>query len=428
MSAQVEKLEHNMVKLTVEVPAEDFTKAMTRAYNRNKKKISVPGFRKGHAPQQLIEKLYGPSVFYEDAINDCINGTYGAAAEETGLEFVSRPEFDVEQVEKGKSLIYTSTVAVRPEVKLGEYKGIEVKKQDLTVTDEEVDEEIRKEQDKNARLVEVTDRAVENGDTVTLDYKGTIDGVAFAGGTAENQELVIGSGSFIPGFEEQLVGVNAGESKDVNVTFPAEYHATDLAGKDAVFACTVHKIQKKEMPELNDEFAQDVSEFDTFDEYKKSVRETVEKRKADQAKTAKENEAVDKLIESSEMDIPEAMVNSEVISMYQNYAQRLASQGIPIDMYLKYTGSTEEQMKEQMKPQALKQIQTRLVLEQVAKDADIQVSDERLDEEIEKIAKQYKMETDKLKAAMGDGEKDQMKKDIAVQEAISLIAENAREV
>ena len=308
------------------------------------------------------------------------------------------------------------------------YRGLKAKLDRYLVTDKDVDSQIERMQQQNPRIAIITDRPTENGDEVVLDYAGYCDGVQFPGGTAENQTLVLGSGSFIPGFEEQLVGVNAGESKDVNVTFPAEYHATDLAGKDAVFACTVHKIQKKEMPELNDEFAQDVSEFDTFDEYKKSVRETVEKRKADQAKTAKENEAVDKLIESSEMDIPEAMVNSEVISMYQNYAQRLASQGIPIDMYLKYTGSTEEQMKEQMKPQALKQIQTRLVLEQVAKDADIQVSDERLDEEIEKIAKQYKMETDKLKAAMGDGEKEQMKKDIAVQEAISLIAENAREV
>ncbi|MDO4620578.1 MAG: trigger factor [Lachnospiraceae bacterium] len=428
MSAQIERLEHNMVKLTVEVPAEEFAKAVTRAYNKNKKSISIPGFRKGHAPQAIIEKMYGTGIFFEDAVNDCINSTYPAEAREAGLEFVSAPEFDVEQVEKGKSLIYTSTVAVRPEVTLGAYKGIEVKKAEVTVTDEDINAEIAKEQEKNSRLVDVTDRAVEDGDTITLDYSGSIDGVKFDGGTAEGQQLVIGSGSFIPGFEEQLVGVAIEESKDVVVTFPAEYHAPDLAGKEAVFACTVHKIQKKEVPALDDEFAQDVSEFDTLDEYKESVRKTLTERKEAQAKTEQENEAVDKLIEASEMDIPDAMVDSEVNQMYQNYAQRLQSQGIPIDMYLQYTGSNELKLKEEMRPQALKQIQTRLVLEAVAKDAAIEVSDERVDEEVAKIAAQYQMEVEKLKEVMGDYEKEQLKKDISVQEAISLIAENAVEV
>ena len=428
MSTQFEKLEHNMVKLTVEVPAEMFEKAVNAVYNRQKKKITVPGFRKGHAPLQLIEKLYGTGVFFEDAANDLINQTYYEESESTGLEFVSRPVFDVTQIEKGKPFIYTAEVAVRPEVKLGEYRGIEVSRQETLVSDDEVNEEIRKEQEKNARLVEVEGRAVGNGDTVTLDYSGMTDGVKFDGGTAENQTLVIGSGSFIPGFEEQLIGMNAGETKDITVTFPEDYHSADLAGKEAVFTCTIHKIQTKELPELNDEFAQDVSEFDTLDEYKKSVMDKLTERKAREAKTAKENEAVDKLIESSEMDIPEAMIDSQVTTMYQDYARQLQSQGIPIDTYLQYMGSDEVKLREQMRPQALKQIQTRLVLEEVAKDAHLETTDLRLEEELDKIATQYKMELDKLKESMGEYEKEQMKKDIAVQEAISLIVDTAKEV
>ena len=428
MSTQFEKLEHNMVKLTVEVPAEMFEKAVNAVYNRQKKKITVPGFRKGHAPLQLIEKLYGTGVFFEDAANDLINQTYYEESESTGLEFVSRPVFDVTQIEKGKPFIYTAEVAVRPEVKLGEYRGIEVSRQETLVSDDEVNEEIRKEQEKNARLVEVEGRAVENGDTVTLDYSGMTDGVKFDGGTAENQTLVIGSGSFIPGFEEQLIGMNAGETKNITVTFPEDYHSADLAGKEAVFTCTIHKIQTKELPELNDEFAQDVSEFDTLDEYKKSVMDKLTERKAREAKTAKENEAVDKLIESSEMDIPEAMIDSQVTTMYQDYARQLQSQGIPIDTYLQYMGSDEVKLREQMRPQALKQIQTRLVLEEVAKDAHLETTDLRLEEELDKIATQYKMELDKLKESMGEYEKEQMKKDIAVQEAISLIVDTAKEV
>lgn len=428
MSVKVEKLEHNMVKLTVSVLAADFGKAITRAYNKQKKNISVPGFRKGHAPQHLIEKMYGPSVFYDDAVNECISTTYYKEAEETGLTFVSSPEFDIEQVEKGSDLIYTAVVAVRPEVKLGEYKGIEVKKAEISVTDEEVDAEVGREREKNSRLVEVTDRAVADGDTVTLDYSGAVDGEKFDGGTAENYELVIGSGSFIPGFEEQLVGMNCEETKDITVTFPKEYHAPELAGKEAVFTCTIHKIKVKELPELDDEFAQDVSEFDTLAEYKDSVRADILKRKEAEAKTEKENEAVDKLIETSEMDIPDAMIDYEVSNMFQSYAQRLQSQGISIDMYMQYTGSSEEQMKEQMRPQALKQIQTRLVLEEVASAENIEIGDERIDEEIASMAERYQMEADKLKDVMGDYEKEQMKKDLAVQDALTLIAENAKEV
>ena len=429
MSVKVENLEHNMVKLTVTVPADDFSKALTQAYNRNKKNISIPGFRKGHAPQQLIEKMYGTGVFYEDAANILIPQTYPDEAESTGLEIVSRPEFDIEQIEKGKDFIYTATAAVKPAVELGAYEGIEVKKQDVTVTDEDVDAEIKKEQEKNSRLVDAEEgAAVENGDTINLDYSGSIDGVKFDGGTAEGQTLVIGSNTFIPGFEDQLVGVKAGEEKDVKVTFPAEYHAKELAGKDAVFACKINKIQKKELPELNDEFAQDVSEFDTMDEYRESVKSNLVSDKEKAAKNAKTNEAVDKLIESSKMDIPDAMVASQAEQMYEDFARRLQSQGIPIDMYLQYQGSTEAKFKEDIKPQALKQIQERLVLEAVAEKADIKISDEDFDAEVKKIADQYKMDVDKLKESMSDYEKDQLKKDMAVQKAVELVTDSAKEV
>ena len=429
MSVKVENLEHNMVKLTVTVPADDFSKALTQAYNRNKKNISIPGFRKGHAPQQLIEKMYGTGVFYEDAANILIPQTYPEEAESTGLEIVSRPEFDIEQIEKGKDFIYTATAAVKPAVELGAYEGIEVKKQDVTVTDEDVDAEIKKEQEKNSRLVDAEEgAAVENGDTINLDYSGSIDGVKFDGGTAEGQTLVIGSNTFIPGFEDQLVGVKAGEEKDVKVTFPAEYHAKELAGKDAVFACKVNKIQKKELPELNDEFAQDVSEFDTMDEYRESVKSNLVSDKEKAAKNAKTNEAVYKLIEASKMDIPDAMVASQAEQMYEDFARRLQSQGIPIDMYLQYQGSTEAKFKEDIKPQALKQIQERLVLEAVAEKADIKISDEDFDAEVKKIADQYKMDVDKLKESMSDYEKDQLKKDMAVQKAVELVTDSAKEV
>ena len=331
MSTKVERLEHNMVKLTVEVPAEKFIKAINAVYNRNKKKITVPGFRKGHAPMHMLEKIYGAGIFFEEAANDLINETYGEEAESTGLEFVSRPVFDIDQIEKGKDFIYTAEIAVRPEVELGEYRGIEVKKQETLVSDDEVNEEIRREQEKNSRLVEVSGRPVQDGDTVVLDYSGAVDGEKFEGGTAENHTLVIGSGSFIPGFEEQLIGMNSEETKDITVTFPEEYHAPELAGKEAVFTCTIHKIEEKELPELDDEFAQDVSEYDTFDEYKKSVMDMLTVRKQQAAKTALENEAVDKLIESSKMDIPEAMIDAQVTNMYQDYARQLQSQGIPID-------------------------------------------------------------------------------------------------
>ncbi len=428
MSTTVEKLEHNMVKLTVEVSAEDFDKAIEKAYQKNKNRISVPGFRKGHAPLQMIERMYGVGIFYEDAANLCIQETYPKESDDTKLEFVSRPEFDVSQMEKGKPFIYTAVSAVRPEVMLGEYKGLEVEKAPITVTDTEIDEEVKKEQEKNSRMIDVDDRPVEKGDTVTLDYAGTVDGVAFDGGTAKDQNLVIGSETFIPGFEDQLVGAALEEEKDVNVTFPEDYQAKDLAGKAAVFKCTVHKIQKKELPELDDDFAKDVSEFDTLDEYKEDVRKNLTEKKEKEAKTARENAAVDKLIEKSEMDIPKPMIDSQVSQMYEDFANRLKSQGIPIDMYLQYQGSDENKLKEQMRPQAEKRIKTRLVLEEVAKKENIEISEEKLDEEIKKMAEQYKMEPDKLKELLGDYEKEQMKKDMAVQEAVTLLTDNVREV
>lgn len=428
MSTQIEKLEHNMVKLTIEVAADVFAEATRKAYQKNKARIQVPGFRKGKAPQQLIEKMYGAAVFFEDAANEVINDTYPAESASTELEFMSRPEFDVEQIEKGKPFIYTAVVAVRPEVELGDYMGLEVRKAEIAVTDEEVENEIKREQEKNSRLVDVEDRAVEAGDTVTLDYAGTVDGVAFDGGTAEGQTLEIGSNSFIPGFEDQLIGLNAGESKDVNVTFPAEYHAEDLAGKDAVFACTIHRIQKKELPELDDEFAQDVSEFDTFADYKDSVRAKLLESREKAARSARENEAVDKLIEASVMDIPDAMVDAQAEQMYNDQARQLQSQGIPIDMYLKYMGIDAAGFMANLKPQALKQIQTRLVLEEVVKKENIEISEEKVEEEIDRMAEAYRMEPEKFREVIGDNERSQMKQDLAVQEAITLIADNAKEV
>ena len=427
MSVQVEKLEHNMVKLTIECPAEDFEKAVRSAYMKQRGKISLPGFRKGKVPQNVIERMYGEGVFYEDAANIVINESYPKESDSAELEIVSRPVIDIVQMEKGKPFIYTAEVAVRPEVILGKYKGIEVEKQETLVTDEDIAGELRKEQDKNSRLIEV-DRPAKEGDTVILDYAGTVDGEAFEGGTAENHSLVLGSGSFIPGFEDQLTGVSAGEEKDVEVTFPEEYHAKELAGKPAVFHCTVNKVQMKELPELDDEFAQDVSEFDTLEEYKNQIRERLQEGKNRAARTAKENLAVEKLIESSVMDIPDAMVDGQVTNMYQDYIRQLQSQGIPVDMYMQYSGQTEDSLKEQMRPQALKQIQTRLVLEEVAKQEPVEVSDERLNEELEKMAKMYDMDADRLQELMGEAEKEQMKKDIAVQEAVTLIADSAKEV
>ena len=428
MSVQVENLEKNMAKLTIEVTAEDLEKALNAAYQRQKKNISIPGFRKGKVPRAMVEKMYGPAVFYEDAVNSLIPQEYAKAADESGLDIVSQPEIDVVQIEKGKPFIFTAEVAVKPEVTLGEYKGLEVPKADLEVTDEEIEAELKKEQEKNARTIHVEDRAAQEGDKVTIDFEGFVDGVAFEGGTGKDYPLTLGSKTFIPGFEEQLVGVALEQPVDVNVTFPEDYQAEELKGKEAVFKCVIHKIEAKELPELDDDFAKDVSEFDTLEEYKKEIKDNIEKRKADAAKTEKENAVVDKAIENAQMDIPEAMVKTQINQMIDDFARRIQSQGLTMEQYMQFTGSTRETMQEQMRPQAMKRIQSRLVLEKVAEVENIQISDEKLDEELTKMAEMYKMELDKFKELVDDYQKDQMKKDLAVQEAVTLMAENAKEV
>ena len=428
MSVQVENLEKNMAKLTIEVTAEDLEKALNAAYKRQKKNISIPGFRKGKVPRAMVEKMYGPAVFYEDAVNSLIPQEYAKAADESGLDIVSQPEIDVVQIEKGKPFIFTAEVAVKPEVTLGEYKGLEVPKADLEVTDEEIEAELKKEQEKNARTIHVEDRAAQEGDKVTIDFEGFVDGVAFEGGAGKDYPLTLGSKTFIPGFEEQLVGVALEQPVDVNVTFPEDYQAEELKGKEAVFKCVIHKIEAKELPELDDDFAKDVSEFDTLEEYKKEIKDNIEKRKADAAKTEKENAVVDKAIENAQMDIPEAMVKTQINQMIDDFARRIQSQGLTMEQYMQFTGSTRETMQEQMRPQAMKRIQSRLVLEKVAEVENIQISDEKLDEELTKMAEMYKMELDKFKELVDDYQKDQMKKDLAVQEAVTLMAENAKEV
>lgn len=428
MSVQVENLEKNMAKLTIEVTAEDLEKALNAAYQRQKKNISIPGFRKGKVPRAMVEKMYGPAVFYEDAVNSLIPQEYAKAADESGLDIVSQPEIDVVQIEKGKPFIFTAEVAVKPEVTLGEYKGLEVPKADLEVTDEEIEAELKKEQEKNARTIHVEDRAAQEGDKVTIDFEGFVDGVAFEGGAGKDYPLTLGSKTFIPGFEEQLVSVALEQPVDVNVTFPEDYQAEELKGKEAVFKCVIHKIEAKELPELDDDFAKDVSEFDTLEEYKKEIKDNIEKRKADAAKTEKENAVVDKAIENAQMDIPEAMVKTQINQMIDDFARRIQSQGLTMEQYMQFTGSTRETMQEQMRPQAMKRIQSRLVLEKVAEVENIQISDEKLDEELTKMAEMYKMELDKFKELVDDYQKDQMKKDLAVQEAVTLMAENAKEV
>lgn len=427
MSVQVENLEKNMAKLTIEVTAEELEKALNAAYQKQKKNISIPGFRKGKVPRAMVEKMYGPAVFYEEAVNSLIPREYSKAAEESKLDIVSQPEIDVVQIEKGKPFIFTAEVAVKPEVTLGEYKGLEVPKSDLEVTDAEIEAELKKEQEKNARTINVEDRAAQEGDKVTLDFEGSIDGVAFDGGAGKDYPLTLGSHSFIPGFEEQLVGVGLEQPAEVKVTFPEDYQAEELKGKEAVFKCVIHKIEAKELPELDDDFAKDVSEFDTLEEYKKEIKDTIEKRKADAAKTAKENAVVDKAIENASMDIPEAMVKTQINQMIDDFARRIQSQGLTMDQYMQFTGATRESMQEQMRPQAMKRIQSRLVLEKVAEVENIQISDEKLDEELTKLAEMYKMELDKFKELVDDYQKEQMKKDLAVQEAVILMAESAKE-
>ena len=427
MNVQVENLEKNMAKLTVEVPAEELEKALQAAYMKEKNKISVPGFRKGKVPRQMIEKMYGAAIFYEEAANILIQDNYAQAMEESGADIVSRPVIDVVQIESGKPFIFTAEVAVRPEVKLGKYKGVQVTKVDTTVTDEEVDNAVEAERQKNARMVTVTDRAAANGDTAVIDYEGSVDGVPFEGGKAENHSLELGSHSFIDTFEDQIVGHNAGDEFDVNVTFPTEYHAAELAAKPAVFKVKLHEIKVKELPELNDEFAQDVSEFDTLDEYKADVRKHLEVEKENEAKRTKEDEAIAKIIEKSEMEIPEAMIETQCENMVNDFAQRIAQSGLTMEQYMQFSGMTLDKLKEQVRPEAEMRIKSSLVLEQIAKDENIEISDEEVDAEIERMAAQYGMEADKLKEYMGESEKTSMKRDLAVTKAVDLIMENVKE-
>lgn len=427
MGLQVENLEHNMAKLTIEVGAEDVEKALQSAYLKQRGQINIPGFRKGKVPRQLIEKMYGPEVFYDEAVNRMIPDAYGKAYDECELELVSQPQIDVVQIEKGKPFIFTAEVAVKPEVTLGEYKEMKVEKAPEGVTEEEINAEIDKEREKSARTIEVTDRAVQDKDQVVLDFEGFADGVAFEGGKAENYSLTIGSGSFIPGFEEQLIGAEIGKELEVKVTFPEDYQAAELAGKEAVFKCTVHEIKAKELPELDDEFASEVSECDTLKEYKAEVKKTIEERKEREYKEQKENQAVEQAVENAQMDIPEAMIDSQVRQMTDDFVRRIQQQGLSLEQYFQFTGMTAQKMEEEMRPQAVKQIKTRLVLEAIVKAENIEVSNERLDEELQKMAEAYQMEVDKLKEFMGDREKEQMKEDIAVQEAVTFLADAAVE-
>ena len=428
MSLQVEKLEKNMAKLTIEVSAEDLDKAMEKAYQKQKSRISLPGFRKGKAPRKMIESMYGKGVFMEDAVNSLVPQEYTKALGECDLEIVSQPEINVTQMEPGKALIFTADVAVKPEVTLGDYKGVEVPKSEIAVTDEEVDAEVKKEQDKNARTVAVEDRAAANGDITTIDFEGFVDGVAFEGGKGTDYALTLGSGTFIPGFEDQLVGANTGDHVEVKVTFPEEYQAKELAGKEAVFQCDVKKIETKEVPELDDEFAKDVSEFDTLAEYKEDVKKKLTEKKEKEARTAKENAAVDKAIENAQMDIPELMTKTECRQMMDDFSRRMQQQGLSMEQYFQFTGQSMDKMMEDMKPQALTRIQTRLVLEKVAEAENIQPSEEEITEEIQKMADAYKMEADKIREAIGESGLEQMKKDMAVQKAVTVIADAAVEV
>ena len=427
MSLQVENMEKNMAKLTIEVSAEELEKAIQGAYLKQRNKISVPGFRKGKVPRQMIEKMYGAEIFYEDAANALIPTAYGKAYDECELDIVSQPKVEVVQLEKGKPFIFTAEVAVKPEVTLGEYKGLSVDKVSNRVTAKEVDAKLEEEQKKNARTVVVEDRAVQDGDEVVLDFEGFVDGVAFEGGKGENYPLTIGSGSFIPGFEEQLIGAEAEKEVEVNVTFPEEYHSEDLAGKAAVFKCTVHEIKAKELPELDDEFAAEVSEFDTLDAYKADIKAKIKEQKIADGNRKKEDQVVEKAVANATMEIPEAMIDTQVNQMAQDFAQRIQQQGLSMEQYFQFTGMTAEKMMEELRPQAVKRIETRLVLEAIAKAENIEITDEKIDEELAKMAEAYKMEVEKLKEFMGKNEKEQMKMDLAVQEAVTFLADNAVE-
>ena len=428
MGFQVEDLGKNMMKLVIESTPEEFEAAVKKAYEKNKNKLNIQGFRKGKAPYAIVVKMYGKEIFYEDAANIIIPDAYEAAAKECGFEIVSRPEIDVTQIGGDQPFVFTATVAKKPEVTLGEYKGLEAAKAEITATDEEIDAEIKKEQEKNAKEINIEDRAIEEGDTATIDYEGFVDGVAFEGGKGENHPLVIGSHSFIPGFEEGLIGKKLGEECDVEVTFPEEYHAAELAGKAAVFKCKVNKITAKELPEIDDEFASEVSDYDTLAEYRESIAKTICEKKEADAKTERENELVKKAIENATMEIPDAMIDASARQMGEEFAQRLQMQGMNIGQYFQYTGLTAEKYLETLKPQAKNRIETRLVLEAIAKAENLEISEEEVDAEMQKMADQYSMELAKVKEIFGDEELEQLKQDLAVQKAITVLVDNAKEV
>ncbi len=427
MSLQVEKLEKNMAKLTIEASAEDFEKAVEKAYQKQKKQISIPGFRKGKVPRQIVEKMYGKEVFYEDAANELIPDAYEQALDECEEDIVSSPKIEVTQIESGKPFVFTATVALKPEVKLGKYKGVKVEKMNTEVTEEEINAELERERENNARSIAVTDRPVKDGDDTILDFEGFVDGEAFAGGKGENYPLTIGSGAFIPGFEEQLVGAEIDKEVEVKVTFPEDYHAEDLKGKDAVFKCTVKEIKEKELPELDDEFASDVSEFDTLAEYKEDIRKNLAEKKEKDAKNAKEEAAVKAVVEDSEMEIPEAMLESEQKKMVDEFAQRITMQGLSMEQYFQFTGSSYEQMVDQVKPQAEERIKSRLVLEAVAKAENLEATEEDYEKELETMASVYQMEVDKVKELMREKDKKNIMLDLAVRKAAEFVSENAKQ-
>ena len=426
MSLQVEKLENNTAKLTIEVEASKFDKAIQKAYQKNKNKFNIPGFRKGKVPYAMVEKMYGAAVFYEDAANELISGAYAQAAEESGLEIVARPEINVTQIEKGKPFIFEAEVTTKPEVKLGKYKGIKVEKADVTVTDEEVAEELDKVKEQNARLVAADDKAVEDGDQTTIDFEGFVDGVAFEGGKGEDYPLTIGSHSFIDTFEEQLIGKKVGEEVEVNVTFPENYQAKELAGKPAMFKVTIKEIKVKEYPELDDDFAQDVSEFDTLDEYKEDIKKNLTEKKEKEAEAEKESKVIEAIVNDAEMDIPEKMVEAQAEQMLEEFAQNIAMQGISFEQYLQFTGATVDQMKEQVKPQAQARVESSLVLEAVVKAENIEATEEEVEEEIKEMAGRYNMEADKLKGLLTDSDKGNLKKDICARKAAKFVVDEAK--
>ena len=427
MSVQVEKLENSMAKLTIEVPAEELEKALQKAYLSQRGKIAIPGFRKGKVPRPVIEKMYGPEVFFEDAAQNIINESYPDAVTESGEDIVSRPEISVVQIEKNKPFIYTAEVALKPPVELGKYKGIKVEPVDVTVTDEEILAEINRELEKNSRHVDVTDRAAKTGDTVLIDYSGSVDGVKFDGGTAEDHKLELGSHSFIDTFEDQIEGHSIGDEFDVNVTFPSEYHEESLAGKAAVFEVKLKGISEKQVPELDDDFVSDVSEFDTVEEYKADVKQTLEDRKKAAARNKKEDEAVKALVEDSKIDIPQPMIDTEADQLIQGYDNRMRSQGLGLKQYMQYTGMTLDKLREDMKEQAKLNIESRLVLEAVADAEKIEISDEEIEKEIQNMADNYGMPLDSMKSLITDNERKSISTDLKIKKAVDIIVENTKE-